>query len=401
MAKLRFAEDYRDSYVPYSSPFGAAFNIAGAYWDDIQSGKPLSYRACSYYASVLQSGSKWGVALPRVSGNGCEKNLSAYVWHYSGCADWVDPNEQPSCVALTPGSGVPVLGGITGRLINFRKQAYLDVKGVKLSRRKLRKIAGRIWEACKCCKLIDSRIERGRVFAKAMAVVESREIVSWFIQKTKEGTLPRRLTPYQFVFQDVPRVFNKLHLVKASKRVKACFDCKDGEVVYVAPLYEKLSGTLLRRGVSRCSFEKITNAFVVTKQTSDNGSVGWGVYLVDNDYPDPDVKYYFGGRGNPEDKLDIIEDRINGVLVWHALGEEEDYFLKRALDADYRKVYTQRMSVDDALAMYNEVLERIDSTVRTNAEPCRFLLDDLESIEGKEVADILYEIFSTFYWSKK
>lgn len=392
MSRIRFADRDTRPYQPWGDPFTPILEISAEKWNSIESGKPVSYVLCNFRPSVSYDSYRYGIAFSRIGGDGRIKDISINVSHYGSEGKWVDASDEQSCtVPLTQGSGVPVFSGITGKFAYGRKSQCRSLVGVKLSKHSLRKIAWFIWDRC---KQIEETTERGRVFAKVMTFVESRELVLWMIKKLAEGTLPRRYTPYQYVLEDVHKVSDRIDLIKADAKLRACFECKDADVVYVAPLFEKLSGNIcLRADLSRCRMAEITNAFVVIRQVSESGSVGWAVYLANS--VTKETTYCFGGRGEPKDKLEDIRERLASKLVSLALGIREDWDLQIALNNEFRKVRTQRMPTDEAIEMYRGVLDKIDDTVR-RIGTSSIAREGANSTTNR----IIVEVFSTFYGVK-
>lgn len=392
MSRIRFADRDTRPYQPWDDPFTPILEISAEKWSSIESGKPVSYALCNFRPSASYDSYRYGFAFSRISGDGRIEDISINVSHYGSQEKWVDaPDEQSCTVPLTMGSGVPVFSGITGKFAYGRKSQCRNLVGIKLSKHTLKRIAWFVWDRC---KQIECPTERGRVFAKVMTFVESRELVLWMIKKLAEGTLPRRYTPYQYVLEDVHKVSDRIDLIKADAKLCACFECKDADVVYVAPLFEKLSGNIcLRADLSRCRMAEITNAFVVIRQVSESGSVGWAVYLANSAIKE--TTYCFGGRGEPKDKLEDIRERLVSKLVSLALGESKDWNLQSALNNEFRKVRTQRMPTDEAIEMYRGVLDKIDDTVR-RIGTSSIAREGANSTTNR----IIVEVFSTFYGVK-
>jgi hypothetical protein len=392
MSRIRFADRDTRPYQPWGDPFTPILKISAEKWSSIESGKPVSYVLCNFRPSVSYDSYRYGIAFSRIGGDGRIKGISINVSHYGSEEKWVDASDEQSCtVPLTQGSGVPVFSGITGKFAYGRKSQCRSLVGVRLSKHTLKRIAWFVWDRC---KQIECPTERGRVFAKVMTFVESRELVLWMIKKLAEGTLPRRYTPYQYVLEDVHKVCDQINLIKADAKLCACFECKDADVVYVAPLFEKLSGNIcLRNDLSRCRMAEITNAFVVIRQVSESGSVGWAVYLANSAIKE--TTYCFGGRGEPKDKLEDIRERLVSKLVSLALDESKDWYLQSALNNEFRKVRTQRMPTDEAIEMYRGVLDKIDDTVR------RIGTSSIAREGANSTTNhIIVEVFSTFYGVK-
>lgn len=392
MSRIRFADRDTSPYQPWGDPFTPILEISAEKWNDIESGKPVSYALCNFRPSVSYDSYRYGVGFSRISGDGRMKDISITVRHYGVEEKWVDaPDEQSCTVPLTPGSGAPIFSGITGKFAYGRKSQCHSLVGIKLPKHTLKRIAWFVWDRC---KQIEETAERGRVFAKVMTFVESRELVLWMIKKLAEGTLPRRYTPYQYVLEAVHKVSDRINLVEADAKLCACFECKDADVVYVAPLFEKLSGNIfVRTGLSRCRMAEITNAFVVVRQVSESGSVGWAVYLTNSALKE--TTFCFGGRGEPKDKLEDIRERLTSKLVSLALGIREDWDLQSALNNEFRKVRTQRMPTDEAIEMYRGVLGKIDDTVR------RIGTSAIAQVGANSTTNrIIVEVFSTFYGVK-
>lgn len=392
MSRIRFADRDTNPYQPWSDPFTPILEIAAENWNDIESGKPVSYAFCNFRPSASYDSYRYGIEFSRIGGDGRIKDISISVRHFGAKEKWVDAPDEQSCTApLTQGSGVPIFSGITGKFAYGRTSQCRSLVGVKLSKHTLKRIAWFVWDRC---KQIEETAERGRVFANVMTFVESRELVLWMIKRLAEGTLPRRYTPYQYVLEDVHKVCDRINLIKADAKLCACFECKDADVAYVAPLFEKLSGNVfVRTGLSRCRMAEITSAFVVVRQVSKSGSVGWAVYLAN-----PAIKettYCFGGRGEPKDKQEDIRERLASKLVSLALGIREDWDLQSALNNEFRKVRTQRMPTDEAVEMYRGVLGKIDDTVRRIGTSA-ITREGAYSTTNR----IIVEVFSTFYGVK-
>lgn len=392
MSRIRFADRDTRPYQPWGDPFTPILEISAEKWSSIESGKPVSYAFCNFRPSASYDSYRYGIEFSRIGGDGRIKDISISVRHFGAKEKWVDaPDEQSCTVPLTQGSGVPIFSGITGKFAYGRTSQCRSLVGVKLSKHTLKRIAWFVWDRC---KQIEETTERGRVFANVMTFVESRELVLWMIKRLAEGTLPRRYTPYQYVFEDVHKVCDRINLIKADAKLRACFECKDADVAYIAPLFEKLSGNIcLRAGLSRCRMAEITSAFVVVRQVSESGSVGWSVYLANSVLKE--TTFYFGGRGEPEEKLEYIRERLASLLVSLALGEGEDLDLRCALGNEFRKLRTQRMSKDEAIEMYRGVLDKIDDTVRRIGTSA-IAREGANSTTNR----IIVEVFSTFYGVK-
>lgn len=387
MGKLQFKEANKRRF--YASHTGVISGALETKWDDTPLGEPIPYSVLGMGINVDLSHYYAKLKAYFLNGRGTTTCLNVSADQYSSYRQ--DPcSYQSWTIPLRAGSGTPIFEAVTGKFAYGEGDGDRLRECVRLPKNRLRNIAQQIWECC--ASGADRVCNRARLFARIMCLAEARELVDWCIDRAAKGTLPSCFVPYRPALQPVSLAATDMVLIEASERIKDMFDLDGDQVVLVAPLFDKLSGSFLERAAVREVYARsMTPAFIVVRTVSNAAKVGYSVYLADECLGEP--IYYFSGRGEPQERKDVILGRLHSLVCEQLLGESNDDALATVLESEYRKLCLVRMSQADIIAYYQYIKGKIDRLVGFEARIGVHSTHDLSA----ETARIFVKAFTQIY----